>query len=145
MDVDLLERELYAMKKSTDDFVEIPMWARLWTNAFWYGGPRPSRRQAQILEALCMGFGVLFLTASFFIPAALVVTVFRVAGCFSLVVGYGLSVAIRMADTYRLWPPTEISVWDWRPKRTIRKAVFDYTFVVVVLIVFFGAVSLLAN
>ena len=33
-DVDVLERELYAMKQSTDDFVEIPKWVRLWTNAW---------------------------------------------------------------------------------------------------------------
>jgi transcriptional regulator with XRE-family HTH domain len=51
MDVDLLERELYAMKQSTDDFVEVPRWARLWINVHWYGGPRPSRRQALMAEA----------------------------------------------------------------------------------------------
>src|SRR5579863_9101684 len=58
IDVDFLERELYAMKHPTDDFVEIPRWVRLWTSAWWSTGPRPSRRQAHIAEAVCMTCGV---------------------------------------------------------------------------------------
>lgn len=33
MDVDLLERELYAVNPSAEDFVEIPRWVRLFRDA----------------------------------------------------------------------------------------------------------------
>jgi hypothetical protein len=143
IDVDLLERELYAMNQSTDDFVEIPRWVRLWTNAWWSTGPRPSRRQAHIAEAICMGCGVIFLVASFLLPH-LLVPPFRVGAGIMLVSGYLLSVSIRIVDTYKLWPGTEMSRREWRPVRTLRMTVIDYTFVLAVLIVFFGLVFWLA-
>lgn len=37
IDVDLLERELYAMNKPADDFVEIPRWIRLLNDRLWFG------------------------------------------------------------------------------------------------------------
>ena len=140
MDVDLLERELYAMNKSTDDFVEIPRWVRLWTNAYWYGGPRPSRRQAHMAEAFCMGGGIAFLVASFLVTSDLVATLLRVAAAFHLATGYLLSVSIRIVDTCKLWPATEISPWEWRPVHTLRGTVLDYTFVLLMLISFFSVV-----
>jgi len=112
MDVDVLERELYAMKQSADDFVEIPRWVRVWTNTYWFGGPRPSRRQAHIAEAICMGGGIAFLVASLLVTATFMTTLFRVAAGFHLVCGYLLSVTIRIVDTYKLWPATEISARD---------------------------------
>ncbi len=138
MDVDLLERELYAMKQSTDDFVEIPRWARLWTNAAWFTGPRPSRRQALIAEAFCIGGGIAFLAASFLVTPDFLVKLFRVAAGFHLVVGYLMSVSVRIADTYKIWPAAEISARDWRPVRTVRGTILDYGFVLVVLAVFFS-------
>lgn len=145
MDVDVLERELYAMKQSADDFVEVPRWARIWTNAQWYGGPRPSRQQALMLEAFCMAGGVIFLAASFLFSESFMVTLFRVAAAFHLVAGYLLSITIRIVDTYKLWPATEISAREWRPKRTIRSTLYDYGFVVAVLALFFSIVFWLAD
>jgi transcriptional regulator with XRE-family HTH domain len=145
MDVDLLERELYAMNKSTDDFVEIPRWVRLLNSGLWYEGPRPSRRQAYILEAFAIGSGIAFLVASFLVPSDFVATLFRVAGSFSLVCSYGLSVTSRIVDTYKAWPATEISWWKWRPVRTLRGTVLDYTFVLLVLTSFFAVVFWLAG
>ena len=139
IDVDFLERELYAMKQPTDDFVEIPRWVRLWTNAWWSTGPPPSRRQAHIAEAVCMACGVVFLVASFLVPH-LLVTLFRVATGFTLVCGYLLSLSIRLVDRYKLWPGNEVSWREWRPVRTLRGTVIDYTFVLVVLMTFFGLV-----
>jgi len=145
MDVDVLERELYAMKQSTEEFVEVPRWARLWTNAHWFNGPRPSRRQALIAESFCIGGGIVFLAASFLPIAAFMVTLFRVAAGFHLVVGYLISVTTRIADTYRLWPATEISAWDWKPKRTLKGTLFDYGFVLAVLLCFFGVLFWLTD
>jgi transcriptional regulator with XRE-family HTH domain len=144
MDVDLLERELYAMNRSTDDFVEIPRWARLWTNAWWSTGPRPSRRQAHIAEALCIGSGIVFFVASFLVPH-LIVTIFRVGAGFALVCGYLISLSIRIVDNYKLWPGNEISWREWRPVRTLRGTVIDYTFVLAALVAFFGLVFWLGD
>jgi transcriptional regulator with XRE-family HTH domain len=145
MDVDLLERELYAMKQVTDEFIEVPRWARLWTNAHWYNGPRPSRRQALMAEAFCIGGGIVFLIVSFLVPAGFATTLFGVGAAFQFVCGYLMSVSVRISDTYKLWPATEISAWDWKPKRTLRGTLFDYGFVLAVLVSFFSIVFWLAG
>ncbi|HVY64579.1 MAG TPA: helix-turn-helix transcriptional regulator [Gammaproteobacteria bacterium] len=140
MDVDDLERKLYAMQPSADEFIEIPRWVRLWTRAYWHGGFRPSRRQAHFAEALCMGGGVAFLLVSFLVHGGGLPTVFRVAAGVHFVAGYALSLTIRVVDAYRLWPATEIPAWQWRPVRTLRGTAFDYGFVLLVLAAFFSIV-----
>jgi transcriptional regulator with XRE-family HTH domain len=145
MDVDLLERELYAMNTPTDDFVEIPRWVRRLNSGLWYEGPGPSRRQAHILEACAMGCGIIFLATSIFVSLHLVATVFRVAASFSLVCGYALSVKNRVVDTYKAWPSTEMSMWKLRPVRTLRGTIFDYAFVLLVLILFSAVAFWLAR
>jgi len=132
MDVDQLERELYAMNQPTEDFVEIPRWVRLWNDAAWCGGPRPSRRQAHILEALSIVGGIAFLVASKLVTLEFMVTLLRVAGAFALVCGYFVSVSVRIVDTYKLWPAREPSPWEWRPARTVRSTIYDYSLVLVV-------------
>jgi hypothetical protein len=49
-------------------------------------------------------------------------------------------ISIRIVDNFKLWPGNEISWRERRPVRTLRGTVIDYTFVVAVLIVFFGLV-----
>lgn len=138
------ERELCAVNQSPDDFVERPTWVRLWTHAWWSTGPGPSQRQAYIAEAICMGCGIAVLVASFFVPR-LPMTIFRVGAGFMLACGYLLSLSIRIVDKYELWPGTEISLRAWRPVRMLRMTVIDYTFVLFVLLVFFGLVFWLAG
>ena len=92
-----------------------------------------------------MGQGIVFLAASFLVHTDFIVTLFRVAGAFSLVCGYGLSVRSRIVDTYKAWPATEISWRRWKPDRTLRGTVLDYTFVSVVLASFFAVVSWVAG
>src|SRR3984893_64347 len=65
IDVDSLERELYAVNKSTDDFVEIPRWLRLLDGKRWFGGPGLSRRDVHVIEALCVACAVIVFSASF--------------------------------------------------------------------------------
>jgi hypothetical protein len=92
-----------------------------------------------------MGLGVVFLVASFFVHPDSIVTVFRVAAAFSLVCGYGLSAKNRIIDKYKAWPATEMSWRQWKPVRTLRGTVLDYTFVLVVLVSFFGVLFWLAG
>ena len=89
--------------------------------------------------------GIVFLAASFLVPLHSVATVFRVAASFSLGCGYALSVKNRIVDTYKAWPTIEISMWQWRTVRTRRGSVFDYTFVLLVLVSFFAVVFLLVR
>ena len=144
MSVDLLERELYAVKHSAHDFVEIPRWVRMWTNAWWSTGARPSRRQSQVAEAFCMASGIALLVSSLLVPH-LLMTVFRVAAGFTLVCGYLISVSIRIVDTYKLWPGAEIAWREWQPIRTLRGTAIDYSFVLAVMLIFFGLVYWLAR
>ncbi|MGH8217030.1 MAG: helix-turn-helix domain-containing protein [Steroidobacteraceae bacterium] len=144
MDVDLLERELYAVNPTTDDFVEIPRWVRLFRDASrgaWMGAPPYSRRQAHVAEAFCIGGGVIFLTASFFVPPTPIGTVLRVGAAFMLVCGYLQSVGTRIFDSYRLWPSTEISWSQWRPVRTLRTTIGFYAYVLLVTALFFAIVG----
>jgi hypothetical protein len=128
MDVDLLERELYAMNKAADDFVEIPRWVRLMNDGLWYGGRRPSRRIAYVLEAILMGCAILFFAASFFVNSDFMTITFRLAALFNLVCGCLLSVASRVIDTYKLWPIDGATSELRQLHRTWRSRVVEYSF-----------------
>lgn len=92
-----------------------------------------------------MGVGIAFLAASFFATDAGMTTVFRVAASFALVCGYLVSVGIRITDTYQLWPATETALPDSRLVRTLGGTIGFYTFVVLVLVSFWGLVIWLAG
>jgi transcriptional regulator with XRE-family HTH domain len=107
VDVDSLEREIYTLNKSTDEFVEIPRWVRLLNGEGWFNGPSPSRREAHALEALLAGCAILLFTLSLLVTSDLLVTLFRGGALFELVCCYLMSVASRIVDTYKLWPSAE--------------------------------------
>jgi transcriptional regulator with XRE-family HTH domain len=107
MDVDVLERELYAMKTTTDDYVEVPRWVRRLRDGLASGTPALARRQAIMYEALAIGLGAILLLASWFTPAGQATVTLQVAGAFALLVGYGVSIAIRVVDRYRGWEPDD--------------------------------------
>jgi transcriptional regulator with XRE-family HTH domain len=107
-DVDLLERELYAVNQSTGEFVEIPRWVRLLHDKLWFGGPRLSRRDFLAIEAMCVVFAVIALAVAFLVPqnargasAIRLIAVLPVGCC------YLVAVSIRLYDRYRLWPGSE--------------------------------------
>lgn len=107
LDVDRLERELYAVNKPAGEFVEMPRWIRRLGNGLSMGAPPLNRRQAHAYEAVMMAMGMLFLIASFLFRSDLAIAAFRAAAVFSLVGGYGLSIASRVFDTYQGWPSSE--------------------------------------
>jgi hypothetical protein len=51
----------------------------------------------------------------------------------------------RIIDRHKAWPVTEMSWRQWKPVRTLRGTVLDYTFVLVVLVSFFCVVFWLAG
>ncbi len=141
MDVDQLERELYAMKNSTDDFVEVPRWVRVFTGGYWEGLPRMSRRHTLVLEAASMGVGVLFLVVSFLVTREGSVTSLRFLAAASLICGYLMSVGVRVIDTYKAWPVPEAAPPDEKAARTRRSTLAFYAFQV--FLVLFILVSVL--
>jgi len=107
MDMDALERELYAMKTPADEFVEVPRWVRRLRAGLVSGSPVAARRQARVYEAFAIGLGVVFLLASLATTTAQATTTLRVAGGFALLVGYGVSIAARVVDGHRGWEPDD--------------------------------------
>ena len=106
-DVDLLEREYYAVNKSTDEFVEIPRWVRLLSDRHWFGGPGLSRRDALLIEAFCIVCAVIAFAVSFLIPEEEKAATMARMGAIPLVCSYLGAVSIRILDRYKLWPGSE--------------------------------------
>ena len=127
MDVDILERELYAMSKSTEDFVEIPRWLRVLDGKRWFGGAGLSRRDVHIVEAFCLSCTVIVFAASFLVVPHLA-HVFRTAAAITLVSSYLVSVNIRMIDRYRLWPGDRNAPESHKYPRTWRTITAEYAF-----------------
>ncbi len=128
------------MSASSDDFTEIPGWVRIWANAYWSDGPRPSRKQAHLAEAICLVGGTVFLVASFFVSTEIIATMARVAAVFHLIAGYLISVTVRLLDSYNLWPDPDQQTRKQPVQRTLRSTVRNYGFVLVIVSAFFSAV-----
>lgn len=104
VDVDSLEREFYAMNKSTEEeFVEIPRWVRIVDDTRWFGSPGPSRRDAHLIEMFNLGLAVVFFAASSLVTSGKVMSILRVGAVILLLCAYMVSRYIRVSDRYRLW------------------------------------------
>ena len=127
IDVDLLERELYAMNKTTVDFVEVPRWVRLLDGKRWFGGRGLSRRDFHVVEAFCLGCGAVVFALSFLVGSSVVAKLLRTACFLELVCAYFVSVNIRLGDKYKLWPgaagASPVRLPTWRT-RTVEYAYF---------------------
>ncbi|SDQ35101.1 helix-turn-helix transcriptional regulator [Pseudoxanthomonas sp. CF125] len=132
-DVDLLERELYAMNKPTDDFVEIPRWVRLMNDRLWFGGPRLSRQDMRLIEALCIGCAVIVFAASFLVASDAAANRIRTGAVIALVAGYLVSAFLRIHDRYKLWPGSGSVPSEPRP-RTWRSVAAEYALFLVAAI-----------
>jgi transcriptional regulator with XRE-family HTH domain len=121
---------------------------RMSSGMFWHGAPPVSRRQALTVEVICIGIGIAVLAASLLASKTYMATILRVSAAFCLVAGYGLSINIRIMDSWKGWPASETpwsKWWSYRPARTLRGTVLDYTYVVLVMALFSGLVFWLSN
>ena len=125
IDIDLLERELYAVSNSTDDFVEIPRWLRLLDGRRWFGGRGLSRRDVVVIEAFCVMCAVIALAASFLAKENTRVFEARVSAI-ELLCCYLTAGSIRIADRYKLWPGSETAPPEG--PRTWRTITAEYAF-----------------
>jgi transcriptional regulator with XRE-family HTH domain len=123
IDVDLLERELYAMNKPTDDFVEVPRWVRILDDTRWFGGPGLSRRDAHLLEAIIAGCVVILFVASFLVSSEGVAKILRAGAVIELVAAYMVSRYIRVSDKYRLWSGANGGATEPKQIRRIWKSI----------------------
>lgn len=126
IDLDLLERPLYAMNKPADDFVEIPRWVRFLDGKRWFGGSGLSRRDVHVIEAFCLGCAVMIFAGSFLSVSDVKAKVFRECGFLGLVCAYFVSASIRLGDKYKLWPGAA-GASPARP-RTWRTRIAEYTY-----------------
>ena len=115
IDVDALERELYAMNSSTEDFFEIPRWLRLLDGKRWFGGPGLSRRDLHIIEAFCVACAIIVIAGSFVVASNSTAKVLGTIGFIELLCGYLVSVNIRIGDKYRLWRSAEATQLESPP------------------------------
>lgn len=131
IDVDSLERELYAVKHSTDEFIEIPRWVRLLQNTGKLAGPPLNRRQTHIAQALTILGGVVFVIGSFLVKSDFVTSVFRTAAMFCFGCGYLQSVASRVFETYKAWPGEGLAA-DLQSSHPFRVRVLAYSFALLI-------------
>jgi transcriptional regulator with XRE-family HTH domain len=125
-EADMLEREFYAVKQSTDEFVEIPRWVRILHDRLWFGGPRWSRRDFLVVEALCLVLAAVPFAASFLVPQNAGVSAVRIIAIVPVICAYLVALSIRMCDRYRLWPGSE-NAPPVKP-RTWRTIAAEYAF-----------------
>jgi hypothetical protein len=124
-----LEREFYAVNESTDEFVEIPRWIRVLHDRLWFGGPRLSRREVLLIEALCLVFAVIAFGASFLVSRNARAAV-GMSAIVPLICCYLVAVSIRMYDRYRLWPGSQNASPE--TTRTWRSLTAEYAFLIAV-------------
>jgi hypothetical protein len=127
VDVDQLERELYAVSQPSDDFLEIPRWLRVLNDTFRFGGMRVGRRDLQVLEGVLVGVAVVLLVASFVVASDKAATVLRLGAFVELLCGYWVTVAVRINDRYKLWQAPEGAQPPPLP-RTWRRTAAEYAF-----------------
>ena len=129
IDVDQLERDLYAVNKATDDFVEVPRWVRILDDTRWFGGHGLSRRDAHLLETIIVGGVVIFFVASFLVSSEGVAKILRVGAAIELVAAYMVSRYIRTSDKYRLWSDANGGATEPKQlRRTWQSIAAEYTY-----------------
>ena len=107
--------------------VPVPRWAKLLHTWPSFGGPRPSRRDVLWVEAVVIGLAIILFAASFLATADGVASILRVGAAFELVCGYLVSLFVRVADTYQMWPGSP-GAPPALPPRTWRNRLAEYAF-----------------
>jgi transcriptional regulator with XRE-family HTH domain len=127
VDVDTLERELYAVKKSEDDdYVEVPRWVRLMSDRLYFGGQRMSRRDFRIAELFCIACAAIAFALSFLITENWRAQMVRTCAFAAALGGYFAAANIRILDRYKLWPGDQNAPAE--TPRTWRSRTAEYAF-----------------
>jgi transcriptional regulator with XRE-family HTH domain len=143
VDVDLLERELYAMNTPADEFVEVPRWARLLSDRLYFGGNLPSRRAHLVIEFLAIAFSVLVFVTSFAMEKETVTDAVRVAAFVMFFFAFLISLQNRTFDRYGLWAGSGNA--PRRRSRTWRGMAIEYVVVLGIGLLGLGVIAVLAS
>jgi transcriptional regulator with XRE-family HTH domain len=111
LNVDLLERELYAVNTAKDEYIEKPLWVRL-----IFGLPSLGRLNRSDLirhEASLVVYAIFACFSSFLVPKVetaywglTTVDVLHFSAFSALFVAYIASVTFRLRDEFKTWAPT---------------------------------------
>ena len=114
IDVDALERELYAMKNNSDEYMELPLWVRIYLGRGWR---TMSRREFQKVERGCVVLAIVMSGISFFIPykqfpfwGLSVSDMFLISAFVFFASAYWVSIGLRVGDKYGAWPAVESTI-----------------------------------
>jgi transcriptional regulator with XRE-family HTH domain len=125
IDVDQLERKLYASSKSIDDdFVEVPRWLRVLNGEGWLKGPFPGRRDIHVLEAALISLAVIHLVASVLATSETAIEMHRGHAFVQLTVCYLMSIWVRALDAKKLWPADDGAAYRKELKAIFTKKLF---------------------
>lgn len=110
VNVDLLERELYAMNAAEDEYIEKPLWVRLVLGLPSLG--RLGRTTLIRHEACLVVYAIFAYTASFIVPkietvywSLTTVDLLHLSAFSALFVAYIASVTFRLRDKFNTWIP----------------------------------------
>lgn len=111
IEADDLERELYAMKNTTNEYRELPLWLRVYLGRGWRTASRQVHKQ---MESGMIVLAILLAAVSFFIPekplpflGLTVDDVILFAALWQFAGAYWVSIRIRVGDKYGAWPAVE--------------------------------------
>ena len=111
LNVDELEKELYAMNNKVEDFMEIPLWIRVSMGRGWFS---VSRREHQKIEIFFIISGILVCLLSGLMPEQpsflfniYVDDLILFAGIAQFFGAYWMSIKLRLGDKYSIWSKLE--------------------------------------
>lgn len=111
VNVDLLERELYAMNTTKDEYIEKPLWVRLMFCLPSLG--RLNRSGLIRHEASLVAYAIFSYIASFIVPRVefsfwglTTIDALHFSAFSALFVAYIASVTFRLRDKFKTWAPT---------------------------------------
>lgn len=111
LNVDLLERELYAMNNTKDEYIEKPLWVRLILGLPSLG--RLNRTGLISHEASLVAYALFAYLASFIVPrietaflSFTTVDLLHFSAFSALFVAYIASVIFRLREKFKTWAPT---------------------------------------
>lgn len=111
VNVDLLERELYAMKTSKDEYIEKPLWVRLILNLpslRRLGRPGLMRHEAWLVAYAFIAYVSSFIVSrvEFGFWGLTTVDALHFSAFSALFVAYIASITLRLRDKFNTWAPT---------------------------------------
>lgn len=106
----------------------VPRWARLLHTWPTFGGPRPSRRDVLWVEAAVISLAIILFAASFLPSTDGVANILRTGAAFELACGYLVSLFVRVADTFQMWPGSPGAPPELPQQRTWRNRIAEYAF-----------------